>query len=126
MIKFAKAKDVSVLLKGEKDFITNGNYFKINTTGHPRMAVGGTGDLLSGLCGGLMAKGLSPFEAGRLAAYVSGKAGELCYEEYGVGFLPTDLGIYISKILSKFSYIDFTLIMSTWNYPKSINRISWI
>ena len=100
LIKFAKTNKVSILLKGEKDFITDGAYFKINTTGHPRMDVGGTGDLLSGLCGGLMAKGLSPFEAGRLASYALGKAGELCYEDYGVGFLPTDLGICLSKILA--------------------------
>ena len=79
LMSFAKSNNLSLLLKGEKDYITNGDYFKINTTGHPRMAVGGTGDLLSGLCGGLIAKGLSPFEAGRLAAYSFGKAGELCY-----------------------------------------------
>ena len=64
------------------------------------MAVGGTGDLLSGLCGGLMAKGLSSFEAGRLGAYVLGRSGELCYDEYGAGFLPTDLGLCISKVLA--------------------------
>ena len=100
LMGFANSNNVSLLLKGEKDFITDGNYFKVNTTGHPRMAVGGTGDLLSGLCGGLMGKGLSPFEAGRLAAYVLGRAGELCYEEYGAGFLPTDLGLCISQILA--------------------------
>ena len=64
------------------------------------MAVGGTGDLLSGLCGGLMGRGLSPFEAGRLGAYVLGRAGELCHEEYGAGFLQTDLGLCISKVLA--------------------------
>ena len=101
LMEFAKSNNLSLLLKGKKDFITNGSYFKTNTTGHPRMAVGGTGDLLSGLCGGLMARDLSPFEAGRLAAYALGKAGELCFEEYGVGFLPTDLGLCISKVLSR-------------------------
>ncbi len=101
LMKFASFNHISLLLKGERDFITNGISFKINTTGHPRMAVGGTGDLLSGLCGGLMAKGLSSFEAGRLGAYVLGRAGELCYEEYGAGFLPTDLGLCISKVLSR-------------------------
>ena len=101
LMDFTRSNNVSLLLKGEKDFITDGNYFKINTTGHPRMAVGGTGDLLSGLCGGLMGRGLSPFEAGRLGAYVLGRAGEFCYEEYGAGFLPTDLGLCISKILAE-------------------------
>ena len=100
LMAFTRSNNVSLLLKGEKDFITDGNYFKINTTGHPRMAVGGTGDLLSGLCGGLMGRGLSPFEAGRLGAYVLGRAGEFCHEEYGAGFLPTDLGLCISKILA--------------------------
>ncbi len=100
LMSFAKSNNLSLLVKGEKDYVTDGTYFKINSTGHPRMAVGGTGDLLSGLCGGLMAKGLSPFEAGRLAVYALGKAGELCYKEYGASFLPTDLGLCISKILS--------------------------
>ena len=98
-MKFAKDSNLTLFLKGEKDMITDGHYYKINSTGHPRMAVGGTGDLLSGLCGGLLAKGLSPFEASRLAAYSFGKAGEICYEEYGAGFLPTDLGLCISRTL---------------------------
>ena len=100
-MSFSKSNNLSLLSKGEKDYITDGNYFKINTTGHPRMAVGGTGDLLSGFCGGLLAKGLTAFEAGRLATYVLGKAGELCYSDYGAGFLPTDLGVCMSKILGK-------------------------
>ena len=100
LMSFAKSNNVTLLLKGEKDSITDGDYFKINTTGHARMAVGGTGDLLAGLCGGLIAKGLSSYEAGRLGAYTLGKAGELCYEEYGASFLPTDLSLCISKILS--------------------------
>ena len=99
MMKFAKDSHLTLFLKGERDMITDGHYYKINNTGHPRMAVGGTGDLLSGLCGGLLAKGLSPFEASRLAAYSFGKAGEMCYEEYGAGFLPSDLGLCISRTL---------------------------
>ena len=65
------------------------------------MAVGGTGDLLAGVCGGLMARGLSAFEAGRLSSYVLGLAGQMCYEEIGAGFIPTDLALYISKIFGK-------------------------
>jgi NAD(P)H-hydrate repair Nnr-like enzyme with NAD(P)H-hydrate dehydratase domain len=48
-----------------------------------------------------MAKGLTPFEAARLAAYSLGKAGEKCNEEIGPGFLPTDLALSLSKILLK-------------------------
>ena len=65
------------------------------------MAVGGTGDVLSGVCGALMAKRLNPFEAARLAAYSLGKAGEECYANIGSGFLPTDLALSLSKVLRK-------------------------
>ena len=101
LMEFAKSNNVSLLLKGEKDFITNGNYFKINTTGHPRMAVGGSGDVLAGVCGGLMAKGLTPFESSRLAAYSIGLAGEHCYNNVGPGFLPTDLAVSLSMVLKR-------------------------
>ena len=61
--------------------------------------MGGSGDVLAGGCGSFMAKGLTPFETARLAAYSLGKAGESCYEDIGSGFLPTDLVLSISKIL---------------------------
>ena len=73
----------------------------MNSTGHPRMAVGGTGDLLAGVCGGLMGRGLSAFEAGRLASYVIGLAGEKCFKENGPGFIPSDLALSVSKIFGK-------------------------
>lgn len=98
LISFSKKHGVTLLLKGKIDFMTDGDSLKRNYTGHPRMAVGGTGDLLAGICGGLMARGLSPFEAARLGSYVMGLAGQQCYEENGPGFLPSDLGIFISKI----------------------------
>ena len=63
------------------------------------MSVGGSGDVLAGICGAFMAKGLTTFESGRLAAYSLGKAGEMCYDDIGSGFLPTDLVLSLSKIL---------------------------
>ena len=65
------------------------------------MAVGGTGDLLAGICGGLMARGLTAFEAARLGSYVTGLAGEMSFEEYGSGFLPSELALSVSKIFGK-------------------------
>ena len=101
LLEYASKKGVTLLIKGEVDIITDGNLVKENSSGHPRMAVGGTGDVLAGVCGALMAKGLTPFESARLAAYSLGKAGEYCYEEIGSGFLPTDLALFLSKILRK-------------------------
>ena len=74
LISYANDNNVTILLKGEIDMISNGLFYKENFTGHPRMAVGGTGDMLAGMCGGLIARGLLPFEAARLSAYVIGLA----------------------------------------------------
>jgi len=41
---------------------------------------------------------LSPLEAARLGSYAMGLAGQQCYEANGPGFIPSDLGIFISKI----------------------------
>jgi len=99
LMLFSSENNLTLLLKGERDIITDGYFFKYNISGHPRMAVGGSGDVLAGVCGSFMARGLTPFEAARLAAYSLGKAGESCYDDIGSGFLPTDLALSISKIL---------------------------
>jgi len=99
LMLFSSKNNLTLLLKGEIDIITDGYFVKNNISGHPRMAVGGSGDVLAGVCGSFMAKGLTPFETARLAAYSLGKAGESCYEDIGSGFLPTDLALSISKIL---------------------------
>ena len=101
LLEYASEKGITLLVKGEVDIITNGNLIKKNSSGHPRMAVGGTGDVLAGVCGALMGKGLTPFESARLAAYSLGIAGEICYEVIGSGFLPTDLALSLSKVLRK-------------------------
>ncbi|MEM2204918.1 MAG: NAD(P)H-hydrate dehydratase [Candidatus Hadarchaeales archaeon] len=81
-----------ILLKGRIDLISSpeGKVF-LNRTGNPGMTVGGTGDVLSGVVGGLMAQGLSPFEAAWAGAYVNGAAGDLCLREKGYGFTASDL-----------------------------------
>jgi len=99
LMEFANENNVTLLLKGEIDVITDGHFFKNNSSGHPRMAVGGSGDVLAGICGAFMAKGLTTFESARLAAYSLGKAGEMCYNDVGSGFLPTDLVLSLSKVL---------------------------
>mgnify|MGYP001600656597 FL=1 len=99
IINFAAKNNITIVLKGETDYITDGIYFKQNKTGHPRMAVGGTGDILAGFLGTLLAKGLTAYESGRLASYSLGLAGEMAYNEIGPGFLPTDLGLFLSKVL---------------------------
>src|SRR5713101_8458557 len=76
----AKAFGATILLKGHVDIVTDGPRVKFNYTGNPGMTVGGTGDVLCGLVAGLMSKGMSPFDAARLAAFANGYAGDLALE----------------------------------------------
>ena len=48
----------------------------VNTTGNPGLASGGTGDVLSGIIGSLVAQGLSCMEAAKLGVYVHGAAAD--------------------------------------------------
>ena len=59
---------------------------------NPGLASGGTGDVLSGTIGGLLAQGLPPFDAARLGVYLHGLAGDLVRERIGdAGLLAGDL-----------------------------------
>lgn len=59
---------------------------------NPAMASGGTGDVLAGTIGALLAQGLAPYDAARLGVYLHGLAGELVRERIGdAGLLAGDL-----------------------------------
>jgi NAD(P)H-hydrate epimerase len=64
----------------------------INPTGNPGLATGGTGDVLTGLTGALLAQGLDPEAALRAAVYLHGLAGDLAVAGRGeVGLLASDV-----------------------------------
>jgi NAD(P)H-hydrate epimerase len=59
---------------------------------NPALATGGTGDVLAGAIGSLLAQGLEPFAAARLGVYLHGAAGEAARERFGdAGVLASDL-----------------------------------
>ncbi|MFG1941739.1 NAD(P)H-hydrate dehydratase [Nonomuraea sp. NPDC048826] len=69
---------VTVLLKGSTTVVAEeGAPARVNVTGTPWLATGGTGDVLSGIAGSLLAQGLGARDAGSLAAYLHGLAGRL-------------------------------------------------
>lgn len=89
-----------VLLKGHRTCITDGTRGYRNTTGNPGMATGGSGDVLAGILASLLGQGLEPLEAAACAAWLHGKAGDLCAEDLGeYGMLPTDLLGYLPRLL---------------------------
>ncbi len=96
---FARENDVTLLVKKKTDYITDGEDYKRNDFGNEGMTVGGTGDSLSGVIGALMSKGLSPFKAARVGAYMTCSAGNKAFEEYSWGLLPEDI---IEKIPETF------------------------
>jgi NAD(P)H-hydrate epimerase len=64
---------------------------------NPAMATGGTGDVLSGTIGSLLAQGLPPFDAARLGVQLHGLAGDAIRERLGdAGLLASDLPIEIA------------------------------
>jgi ADP-dependent NAD(P)H-hydrate dehydratase / NAD(P)H-hydrate epimerase len=69
---------VTLLLKGNATVVAgpDGRAY-VNPTGTPWLATAGSGDVLSGLGGALLAGGLEPTLAGALAAYVHGLAGSI-------------------------------------------------
>lgn len=65
---------------------------------NPLLGTGGTGDVLSGAIGGLLAQGLAPFEAACIAAYVGGMAAEAMRDELGdSGLLAGELPLALAR-----------------------------
>ena len=96
------AKDLGciVLLKGHGTVITDGITTYINPTGNPGMAVGGSGDVLSGIIVSLLGQGIAPLEAAACGAWLHGAAGDLCAVEIGqYGMLPTDMVNVLPRLL---------------------------
>jgi len=120
-----------VLLKGHEDMIITPDAVMSNSTGHPGMTVGGTGDLLAGLCAGIIAinkdhcddgssssssfsSSLSqPFShdspcrsslmaiSASAASYVLGKAGSELSKSYGYGYISSDFIGVLARIVKK-------------------------
>jgi len=81
---FSQSNHVYLILKGHRTLITNptGEVF-INPTGNPGMASGGTGDILTGMIGGLICQGLDILPSLQTAVYLHGAAGDEVAREKG-------------------------------------------
>ena len=72
---------VTVLLKGPSTLIATGDRLVVNPSGGPELATLGTGDVLSGIVGALLAQGTPALEAAALGAYLHGQAGSAAARE---------------------------------------------
>lgn len=81
-----------MVLKGHRSCITDGEREYINPTGNPGMAVGGSGDVLSGMIVSLLGQHLDSLTAAACGCWLHGAAGDICARRLGqYGMLPTDM-----------------------------------
>ncbi|MFQ5909399.1 MAG: NAD(P)H-hydrate dehydratase [Thermoplasmata archaeon] len=99
---FSRENEFTVLFKGPVDIIAGDGRLKLNKTGNVAMTVGGTGDVLAGICGSLLSRKVEPFNAARMGAFISGCAGDLAFEKLSYGLAPTDVISEIPEVLKKF------------------------
>ena len=101
---FAAEHRAVLVLKGACTLVASPDgRLLVNPTGNPGMAKGGSGDVLSGMIGALLAQGVPPLEAAALGVYVHGLAGDLASHELGeIGMLPSQL---IDRLPSAFERV---------------------
>jgi len=76
--KFCNRFPVTLLFKGSRTIVAERDRpLTYNTTGNPGMATGGMGDILTGVCAGLIGQGLSLYDAARVGAWTCGRAAEI-------------------------------------------------
>jgi NAD(P)H-hydrate epimerase len=89
----ARAWGHVVVLKGAATLIASPDgALRLNWPGNPALASAGTGDVLAGTIGGLLAQGMAPFEAASAGVYLHSRAGLLVSARLGdAGLLASDL-----------------------------------
>ncbi len=90
----------TILLKGEVDVISNGRETRENKIEVPHLTAGGTGDVLAGIAGTLLARQFSPLDAGEGSAMINSLAGKLAAQEKGESLIATDVIEKLSSVIN--------------------------
>lgn len=80
--KWASRLGCTMLLKNVPTIITDGETSFWNTSGNAGLATAGSGDVLAGIIGAMLAQGVPPLQAAALGAYLHGAAGDFYAERY--------------------------------------------
>jgi len=99
-------ESATIVVTGPEDTLTGpeGRFCRA-TGGHSRMAVGGTGDLLAGTIGGLLAQGMSAWPAARLGCALLREAGARAAQSTGPGLLAEDVPVEIARVLAEWTEV---------------------
>ena len=100
---FAKEYGCIVVLKGANTVVTDGENVLVNTTGNAGMAMGGTGDMLTGMVASLIAQGIAPFHAAASAVYIHGLCGDITARELSQrGMIVNDMLELLGALMIEF------------------------
>ncbi|MBR6321579.1 MAG: NAD(P)H-hydrate dehydratase, partial [Lachnospiraceae bacterium] len=91
------------LLKGQNTLISDAEgTIYVNPTGNAGLGRAGSGDTLTGIAGAMLAQGMNAFEALYSAAWIHGRAGDLCREDFGIrSYLPEDVTAYLPRVFAE-------------------------
>ncbi|NNM92652.1 MAG: NAD(P)H-hydrate dehydratase [Candidatus Eremiobacteraeota bacterium] len=88
---FVERSEITTLLKGRDTLVDDGSRSYINPSGTNALATAGSGDVLTGIVGALLARGCTPFQAGALAAFWHGRAGQAAQRQREIGVVASDI-----------------------------------
>jgi NAD(P)H-hydrate epimerase len=97
----ARRYKATIIVKGADDYISDGDRVIVDREGSPFLTKGGYGDLLAGVAGAMLARGRSPFEAAKVAAYLVGRAGRVVSKRLGESTLASDVLRQLSSLLPR-------------------------
>ena len=110
---YAAEHGIICVLKDHRSVITNGTETYLNPTGCDGMATAGSGDVLTGMIGALLAQGCEPMTAARLGVFLHGLAGELAQEQLGArSVMARDIIEHIPEALQIVSQDTGTVLLS--------------
>lgn len=90
--KYAEKYGITVVLKGAGTIIADNRLTASNHTGNAGMSCGGSGDVLAGIIGSIVAQGINIFDSACAGAYIHGLAGDAAAEKLGQeAMLPRDI-----------------------------------
>ena len=88
------------ILKDTTSVVSNGRLRYFNTSGNDALATGGSGDVLTGIIGGLLAQGINPYEAACLGVYIHGLTAEYYTKQtYSGSMIAGDIVECIGKVM---------------------------
>lgn len=100
----ARRYSTNILLKGHVDIISDGEHVFVNKTNSVYMAKGGTGDVLAGICAGVLGHGVGVIDAACAAAFINGYTGRYVAKTKREALSAVDILDNIYSTITKWRY----------------------